>query len=65
MAQEGGKVFSLMHRPVFYPQEILLVLIFVRGEVDHRAIARSEVNENSNDTSWNRTSDLPICITAT
>jgi hypothetical protein len=30
MAQNGGKVMSLTHRP-FYPQEIPLVLISVRG----------------------------------
>jgi len=30
-AQDGGKVVSLMHRPPFYPQEILPVLISVRG----------------------------------
>ena len=31
MAQDGGKVVSLMHRPLFTPQKILLVLISVRG----------------------------------
>jgi hypothetical protein len=31
MAQDGGKVVSLTHRPFFYPQEMLLVLISVRG----------------------------------
>jgi len=30
-AQDGGKVVSLMHQPLLYPQEIHLVLIFVRG----------------------------------
>jgi hypothetical protein len=31
MVQDGGKVVSLTHRPLFTPQEILLVLISVRG----------------------------------
>ena len=30
-AQDGGEVVSLRHRPLFTPQEILLVLISVTG----------------------------------
>ena len=65
-AQDGGKVVSPTHWSPL-PQEMLLVLISVRGWVDPRAIVRSEgfyVNEKSTDTSWNRTSDLLICSTA-
>jgi len=42
-AQDGGKVVSLTHRPFFTPQEILLVLISVRGlsrPQGHSAIGR-------------------------
>jgi len=31
MAHEGGKVVSPTHRPPLPPEEIFLVLIFVRG----------------------------------
>jgi len=65
-AQDGGKVLSLTHRPSL-PQEILLVLISVRGRVDPSAIVRSEgfyVHEKSTDTSWDRTSNLPISSAA-
>jgi len=41
MAKDGGKVVSFIHRPLS-PQEILLVLISVRGWVDSRALVRSE-----------------------
>ena len=40
-AQDGGKFVSLKHRPPL-PQEMLLVLISVRGWVDPRALVQPE-----------------------
>ena len=49
---------------MFTPQEVLLVLVSVRGRDDPRAnstAGRIMSMKNSNDTIGNRTRDLPVC----
>jgi hypothetical protein len=64
-AQDGGKVFSLAHRPPLPPgnapgTHFCWKLSRPRS---HSAIGRIMSMKNSNDNIWNRTIDLPICIT--
>ena len=66
-AHDGGKVVSLTHRPPLHPRKyswysFLLEAESTRGPYCDRKDFMS--TKNSNDTSWDRTSDLPICSTA-
>ena len=59
-AQDGGKVVSLTHRPPLPPG-------YAPGTHFVERLSRPQdfiSMKNSNDTSWDRTSDLPICSTA-
>ena len=62
-AQGGGKVVSLTHRPHLPPGNSLGTHFSLRlsRPQGHSAIGRIMSMKNSNDTIWNRTSDLPIC----
>ena len=64
MAEDGDKVVSLTQRPPLPPGNAPCTHFFWRLS---RPRVRSEgfyVHENSTNTSWDRTSDLPICNTA-
>ena len=66
-AQDGGKVVSLTHRPLFTPRKyswysFLLEAESTPGPQCDRMDFMSM--KNSNDISWDRTSDVPICSTA-
>jgi len=65
-AQDSDKVVGLTHRPPLPPgntpgTHFCYKLSRPQG---HIAIGRIMSMKNSNDTSWNRASDLPICSTA-
>jgi hypothetical protein len=62
-AQDGGKVVSLMHRPPLAPGNAPGTHFCYRlsRPQGHSAMGRIMSMKNSNDTIWNRASDLPIC----
>jgi hypothetical protein len=64
-AQDGGKVVSLTHRPPLAPENAPGTHFCYRlsRPQGHSVIGRIMSMKNSNDTIWNRTSDLPICST--
>jgi hypothetical protein len=64
--QDSGKVVRLTHRLPSPPGNAPGTHFCCRlsRPQDHRAIGRIMSMKNSNDTIWDRTSDLPICSTA-
>jgi hypothetical protein len=64
-AQDGSKVVSLKHRPPLPPGNAHGTHFCQRlsRPQGHSVIGRIISMKNSNDTIWNRTSDLPICST--
>ena len=61
--QDGGRVVSLTHRPPLPPGNTPDTHFCYRlsRPQGHSAIGRIMSMKNSNDTSWDRTSNLPIC----
>jgi len=66
MAQDGGKIVNITHRPLLPPENIPGTHLCYRlsRPQDQSAIGRIMSIKNSNDTIGNLTSDLPICSTA-
>jgi hypothetical protein len=64
-AQDGGNIVSLTHWPPLPPGNAPGTHFYWRlsRSQGHSAIGRIMSMKNSNDTFWNRTSDLPICRT--
>jgi len=65
MTQDGGKVVSLMDRPLLHPGNTPGTHFRYRlsRPQGHSAIGRIMSMKKSNDTIWNRTRALPICNT--
>ena len=65
-ANDGGKMVSLKHRPPLSPRNTpgTHFCSRLRRPQGHSAIGRIISMKNSNDTIWNRTSDLNHCATA-
>jgi hypothetical protein len=63
MAQDVGKVVSLMHWPALSPGNApgTHFCYWLSRPQSHSAIGRIMSMKNSNDTTWNQTSNLPIC----
>jgi hypothetical protein len=65
VAQYGGKIVSLTHRPPLTPGNTpgthFCQRLSLSRPQGHYAIRRIMLTEKSNDTIWDRTSDLPIC----
>ena len=65
-AQDGGKVVSLTHRPPLPPGNIAGTHLLETESTPEPQCDRKDfmLMKNSNDTSWDRTNDLPISRTA-
>jgi len=65
-AQDGGKVVSLTHQPPLPPGNApgAHFCQSLSQPLGHSAIRRIMSMKNSSDTSWDRTSLLPICSMA-
>jgi len=66
-AQDGGKVVSLTHWPPLPTRKCSWYSFLLQSESTPGSLCDRKdfmSMKNSNDTSWDRTSDLPICSTA-
>ena len=66
-AQDGDKVVSPTHQPLFTPRKCSCYSFLLEAELTPGPVCDWKdfmSMKNSNDTIWNRISDLPICSTA-